>query len=149
MPFDEISQLRDVLRLPVPPIFTWSSDPGNPVGAEYIIEERAPGVKLGTLWKQWPRENKLKIIQQIAVMEEQLASVKFRKHGSIYFKEDIQGHLRDETNILLEDPSISTDVSRFAMGPLASVELWQSGRESMELDRGPCTYFQCLIRERC
>ncbi|KAK2764409.1 hypothetical protein FQN54_009103 [Arachnomyces sp. PD_36] len=129
--------VREMFQIPVPRVLTWASDSRNPVGAEYIIEEKASGVKLGSVWKQWPRGSKLKIITQIAEFEEQLASVSFQKHGAIYFKKDLQGQLADDANTLLIDPQASSNIDRFAMGPLACSELWQSGRESMELDRGP------------
>lgn len=42
-------KLRSVLDVPVPRIYSYSSDPLNPVGAEYMIEENATGVPLGSL----------------------------------------------------------------------------------------------------
>ncbi|EQL36366.1 hypothetical protein BDFG_02100 [Blastomyces dermatitidis ATCC 26199] len=73
----------------LPRILAWSSDASNPVGAEYIIEEKASGVRLGSLWNHWSRGPKLKIITQIAQIEDVLTSISFPKHGCIYFKEDL------------------------------------------------------------
>lgn len=132
----------------MPRILTWSSDPKNPIGAEYIIEEKATGVKLGSLWGQWARETKLKIITQVAEIEQQLTSVNFKRHGAIYFKEDIQGQLENDSHDtdLLVEPSIDPDIlARYALGPLTSSELWQSGRTTMELGRGPCMYIPYKI----
>ncbi|OKL64217.1 hypothetical protein UA08_01028 [Talaromyces atroroseus] len=40
--------LREVFNIPVPRVFAWSANAAsNPVEVEYIIEERAPGVRLG------------------------------------------------------------------------------------------------------
>ncbi|KAL2361069.1 hypothetical protein RJZ56_006063 [Blastomyces dermatitidis] len=81
--------LREIFNIPVPRILAWSSDASNPVGAEYIIEEKASGVRLGSLWNHWSRGPKLKIITQIAQIEDVLTSISFPKHGCIYFKEDL------------------------------------------------------------
>lgn len=70
-------QLRDTLELPVPRVYTWSSDPSNDVGAEYIIEEKASGQPLGDSWDQWPRELQLDMVSQIVDIEKKLASITF------------------------------------------------------------------------
>ncbi|KAI2738009.1 hypothetical protein DTO012A8_9992 [Penicillium roqueforti] len=43
--------LRNVLNLPVPRVYAWSSRaPENPLGAEYIIMEKQSGVVLNDVW---------------------------------------------------------------------------------------------------
>ncbi|KGQ01363.1 hypothetical protein PAAG_11941 [Paracoccidioides lutzii Pb01] len=37
--------LREIANVPVPRVSAWSSDSANPVGAEYIIEGKAPGIR--------------------------------------------------------------------------------------------------------
>lgn len=37
-------------QVPVPKVLAWSSDPSNPVGAEYIIMEKASGIQLFKTW---------------------------------------------------------------------------------------------------
>ena len=47
---------REVLNLPVPSVITWSSAKRghtNPVGADYIIMEEVPGVRLGHRWENF------------------------------------------------------------------------------------------------
>ncbi|KAG2418684.1 hypothetical protein HFD88_001785 [Aspergillus terreus] len=135
--------LREVLGLPVPRVMTWSSDAAtHPVEAEFIIEEKATGVRLGSVWNQWPWELKLRLITQIVDIERQLASMTFPFHGCIYFKVD----LRSWTGT----PAVDTPASlhRFAIGPLTSMDLWAGPRPDMELDRGPwrtpCAYTRAL-----
>ncbi|KAJ0419544.1 kinase-like domain-containing protein [Aspergillus carlsbadensis] len=129
--------LRDVFELPVPRVLAWSSDSSNtPVEAEYIIEEKAPGVRLGSVWNEWPRELKLQIIVQVAELENKLTTVSFDRHGCIYFKEDLRalvGEAEDIHTANLE-PGV---LERFAIGPLTTNELWRDARKVMELDRGP------------
>ncbi|KAM5454352.1 hypothetical protein MaudCBS49596_002370 [Microsporum audouinii] len=80
--------LRDVLDIPTPRIIAWSADQSNPVGAEYILEEKAPGTPLGMLWYQWKMKFRLEMIDQIIQIEGRLASTKFSKIGCIYFSDD-------------------------------------------------------------
>ncbi|GAB1217168.1 hypothetical protein ATERTT37_006393 [Aspergillus terreus] len=127
--------LREVLGLPVPRVMTWSSDAAtHPVEAEFIIEEKAAGVRLGSVWNQWPWELKLRLITQIVDIERQLTSMTFPFHGCVYFK----GDLRSWTGT----PEMHTPASlhRFAIGPLTSTDLWTGPRPDMELDRGPCNH---------
>ncbi|KAL3443391.1 phosphotransferase enzyme family protein [Aspergillus insuetus] len=129
--------LRDVLKLPVPRILAWSYDASsNPVGAEYIISEKAPGVRLSTVWKQWPRKSKVKMVEQITDMENTLKSVSFASHGALYLKDDLRSLTGNVDDISAE--GVHDEVlSRFTIGPLTSSELWEGNRGEMDLDRGP------------
>lgn len=128
-------------KIPVPRVFAWSSDPKNPVEAEYIIEEKAPGVRLGSLWHQWPRVSKLDVIRQIADVDNVLSSFEFLRHGCIYFKEDLPLSDVEHNNSVLVDPSEAPGIAEsFVIGPVTSAELWRSGRDNMDLDKGPCMF---------
>ncbi|KAH6721582.1 kinase-like domain-containing protein [Leptodontidium sp. MPI-SDFR-AT-0119] len=84
--------LHDVLDIPTPRTIAWSADRNNPVGAEYIIEEKAPAKPLGKLWQdwdEWPMKDRFTIIEQIVEIERKLTSTRFAKSGCIYFREDI------------------------------------------------------------
>ncbi|EFR03942.1 phosphotransferase enzyme family protein [Nannizzia gypsea CBS 118893] len=130
--------LREVASIPIPRALSWSSNPENPVGAEYIIEEKAAGTRLGSLWHQWPRESKLRVVEQIISFEHVLTTVKFSKHGSIYFKEDLpQAACRGNSPLLIDPPPTLVDPDRYIVGLLARAELWSNGREKMDFDRGP------------
>ncbi|KAJ5563512.1 hypothetical protein N7535_008676 [Penicillium sp. DV-2018c] len=130
--------LRDVSDIPVPRVLAWSSDAAaNLVGAEYIIEEKAPGVRLGSVWKQWPRQLKLQLITQVVDMENKLTTVTFDKHGCVYFKEDLRSLVGEAEDIYTQTVG-SGVLDRFAIGPLTTNELWTGTRSDMSLDRGPC-----------
>ncbi|KAJ5511951.1 Aminoglycoside phosphotransferase [Penicillium expansum] len=129
--------LSDVLSVPVPRVLAWSFDAASsPVGAEYIIEEKAPGVRLGSVWNQWPRNSKLQLIIQVIDIQNTLTSVAFDMHGCIYFKDDLRslGEEPKESKILSTTTSIP---DMFAIGPLTTGELWSGVRSGMNLDRGP------------
>lgn len=124
-------------------------DPLNPVGAEYIIEEKAGGKPLGSLWHQWQIESQLGLVAQLVDFETKLASVSFRRHGCIYYKKDLEKKGLPtydlEARSLLSDGltkqinSVLTE--EFALGPLTEARLWEHERATMDLDRGPCKLF--------
>ncbi|KAI9837816.1 MAG: hypothetical protein M1819_006750 [Sarea resinae] len=129
--------LRDLFNVPVPRVLAWSSDAANNlVEAEYIIEEKAPGVRLGALWNQWPRELKLELIRQVVDIENILTTIPFPKHGCIYFKDDLRSLTGDAENLNIKSASTGA-LERFSIGPLVSTDLWTGTRGDMRLDRGP------------
>ncbi|CRG83673.1 hypothetical protein PISL3812_01028 [Talaromyces islandicus] len=126
--------LQDVFGISVPRILAWSSDAAsNPVGAEYIIEEKASGVRLDSLYNICPREVNLKSIRQVADVENTLTSISFPKHGSVYFKDDLRSLTGDAEDLNI-DP---TTLKCFSIGPLTTTELCNNARKDMELERGP------------
>ena len=122
--------------MPVPKILAWSSDSGNPVGAEYILEEKAQGQQLGSIWPQMSKKSRLDIISQVVELENRLASLTFSHHGCIYFRDTIRG---EGFQPLTTNPPLTSSIAdRFALGPLTTPELWDGEDQSLELDRGPC-----------
>ena len=134
------------MNLAVPRIYAYSIDPLNPVGAEYIIEEKAGGKPLGSLWHQWQTESQLGLVTQLVEFETKLASISFRSHGCIYYKKDLATKGLPaydlEAEVLSSDGSTtrlnSVLTEGFAIGPLTEARLWDRERATMTLDRGPC-----------
>lgn len=135
-----VLQLRDILNIPTPRIIAWSADRNNAVGAEYILEEKAPGVPLGGLWAQWPMKFKLQMISQIVEVERQLASATFTNSGCIYFKGDVPEEVSTRTT-LTNPPSQRSVPEQYTLGPLVSSGLWRGDRAFMDMHRGPCKSF--------
>lgn len=140
------SKLRSVLGIPIPRIYTWSSEVSNPVGAEYIIEEKAEGQPLGSAWFEWSKESQSDMVNQIIEIEGKLTSISFSQLGSIYYRSDLlsmgvsyapldsailhmDGSAIDQNNSLLKG---------FAIGPSTDSKLWAGTRAAIDLDRGPC-----------
>ncbi|KAI3148379.1 hypothetical protein CBS147325_3532 [Penicillium roqueforti] len=128
--------LSDVLKLPVPRVLASSFDANNHVGAEYIIEEKAPGVRLGSVWNQWSRDPKLQLIIQMIDIQNTLTGVTFDMHGCIYFKDDLRSLGEEPKEANIQSATTST-LDIFALGPLTTGELWNGVRSGMNLDRGP------------
>lgn len=104
------------------------------MGAEYILEEKAAGQALGSLWVDWSMKHRTAIIEEVVKMERKLTESRFHSAGCIYFSDDGQ-----TGGLIKTDPPLpSAAQGRFKMGPLVSQRLWRGNRASMELDRGPC-----------
>lgn len=75
-----IMQARNVLQIPVPRVYSWNAQPDNPVGAEYIVMEEAPGTMLDSIWVELPLEERINIMKDLISIEKKLLSVSFSKY---------------------------------------------------------------------
>ncbi|KAH6642459.1 kinase-like domain-containing protein [Boeremia exigua] len=102
----------DTNAVPVPKVLAWDSDPSNPVGAEYIMMEKAPGIQLFKIWAEMSDWDKLCIVQQLTKLEGQIARIRFPASGSLYLCESMGDN---DTYVSLgreSDPS-----GQFCIGP--------------------------------
>ncbi|RAL06576.1 uncharacterized protein BO97DRAFT_474195 [Aspergillus homomorphus CBS 101889] len=136
--------IREIMGLPVPKIYTWSSDSSNPVGSEYILEEKARGQALGKLWAQMSMPSRCEIIDQVINIEKKLTSVSFSKHGCIYHTSVLSSKIPvyDSLDSMLDSASLpevrqTSKLSRFTIGPSNDRRMWQSERKFLKLDWGP------------
>ncbi|KAL9100876.1 MAG: hypothetical protein Q9163_003803 [Psora crenata] len=84
----------------------------NPVGAEYIIMEKAPGIQLFKIWDNITEADRLNLIKGLTQLESQLAAIRFPAYGSLYFRHSIS---KASEQILL-DSSVDPTGS-FCVGP--------------------------------
>lgn len=111
--------LRSCTSIRVPEVFAWSSDPANPVGAEYIIMEKMPGIALAERRETMNTLERYKIIDRIVEMEEELERLKFPAYGSLFLRDSIPHGSRhyplppdlDPTGLFCVGPSCSRSVS--------------------------------------
>lgn len=126
----------------------------NPVQAEYIVMEEAPGISLADVWGDMGLQSKDKVIQDLVVIEKKLLSVSFTwlvswqspgnstdlpRYGNIYFAEDsfpgckkaeVSGDVSIELKKEVEE--------RFTIGPVVEHTFWRREQASVPIDRGPC-----------
>lgn len=103
------------------------------------------GQPLGAVWYQWPEESQVEMVQQIVDLELKLMSISFLKHGSIYYKADLdsKGHTSEPLSVDVSESSMRIDciaLDKFTVGPLTEARLWAGERASMNLDQGPCEH---------
>lgn len=135
--------LRDKLGIPIPRVYGWSAEACNPVGAEYIIEEKATGQPLGNVWANLTLAAQLDVVNQVVDMEKKIASVSFPKHGCIYYETDLKLKSLDY-EALCSRHGFSESVTGqkdqlpvFVIRPSANPNFWGRERAAMNLDRGP------------
>jgi hypothetical protein len=119
--------------IPVPDVLAWSSDPSNPVGAEYMILEKCPGRQLHTVWGELDELRRFELVKTIADFDGQLASIKFPVNGSLYLRA-----FGPENSVALDTPKGPQGV--YCIGPIFN-DSWLRDTEPVknkEMEAGPC-----------
>jgi hypothetical protein len=123
-------------KIPVPNVLAWNADSSNPIGAEYIIMEKASGVQLFKVWDNITEADRLELIKNLTHLEQQLAAIQFPAYGSLYFRHSIS----KESERILLDPSLDP-AALFCVGPECG-PAWTGGVSPVDiqpdLDVGPC-----------
>ena len=117
--------------IPVPRVLSWSSNKSNPVGAEYIIMEKAAGVPLYQCWDRMTEFEKLQLIKNLTKLEAQLSGIQFPAYGGLYLRTDMT-----QSNISLDgeiDPSQS-----YCIRP--SCDRAFNADLTLDFDQGPCAF---------
>ncbi|KAI4115491.1 MAG: hypothetical protein LQ345_003920, partial [Seirophora villosa] len=125
-----LQYVRDHTAVPVPKLLAWNDDPSNPVGAEYIIMEKASGVQLLQVWEKMQEYDRIQLVGGLVNIEKQLTAIKFPAYGCLYFRHSIA----EERIRIHLDPSIDPTAS-FCIGPEAH-PAWTDGSSPHDLEPG-------------
>ncbi|KAK4965249.1 hypothetical protein LTR66_012158 [Elasticomyces elasticus] len=120
--------------VPVPKILAWSSDASNPVGTEYILMEKAPGIQLFRVWDRMDDSKKLTLIHNLTRLESQLVSLRFPASGNLYLRHSIPDKVKRKTLNSYIDPNL------YCIGPSCDRSwLLEPSIETanLDLDKGP------------
>ncbi|KAI1907660.1 hypothetical protein LOZ61_005992 [Ophidiomyces ophidiicola] len=129
--------LRNILHLPVPKVYAWSSRaPDNPVGAEYIIMEKQAGMMLSDAWGNMKGKQKAQIVKQAVDIEKTLASTKFTKLGALYYKHDLPSS-DSGTPLYIDGTGKQVHNTEFGVGPTNHRSFFDFGKGKLDIDRGP------------
>ncbi|KFZ10768.1 hypothetical protein V501_05040 [Pseudogymnoascus sp. VKM F-4519 (FW-2642)] len=107
-----LQYIKQNTDLPVPGVYSWSSNILNPVGAEYIVMEKAGGVPLFQQWGKMSQLSKLELIKGLTKLENQLASIRFPAYGSLYLHDSCPDLVRYQPLDAAEDSA-----SSYCVGP--------------------------------
>ncbi|CAG8812176.1 35017_t:CDS:1 [Gigaspora margarita] len=77
--------IRLYTNIPVPKVYYWNSSVNNPVGAEYILMEYLPGIRLCDIWSDLSMEKKKRFLLKIIKIQLELKKLTFSKIGCIFF----------------------------------------------------------------
>ncbi|KAL5335982.1 hypothetical protein BJX70DRAFT_390279 [Aspergillus crustosus] len=129
-------QSRTSIR--VPKVLAWSADAANPVGAEYIIMEKIPGVHLVEKWPTLNALQRYKIIGQVVQLEKELANIVLPAYGCLYLRESLPAVIRQHPLPSDLDPN-----ELFCIGPSCKRTWWDGDSvdmaHSLSIDVGPWT----------
>lgn len=131
------------MNIPAPKVYAWSSHATEtPVGAEYILMEKAGGVPLSNKWVDMRNDSKEQLIEAVIGFEKAVTSAKFKMIGSIYYRADLDDQVASQQSSLNVDEKGKTiPAERFSIGPTTDRKFFDDGRGLMHFDRGPCTMF--------
>lgn len=125
-------------KIPVPKLLAWNADSSNPVGAEYIIMEKASGIQLFKVWDDMSEADRLDLIKGLTQLENQFAAIRFPAYGSLYFRHSIS----KASERMLLDSSVDP-AGLFCVGP-ACGPAWTDDKSPADIqpniDAGPCKF---------
>ncbi|KAF2429614.1 hypothetical protein EJ08DRAFT_270470 [Tothia fuscella] len=127
-----LKYVKEHTTVPVPKVLAWSSDSSNPVGAEYIIMEKATGVQLFTAWDGLDGSARLSLIEQLTEIEGQLARIDFPAFGHLYLRHSVQDQALHQKLAPTADPT-----SSYCVGPSCDRSWEQASVGDKSLDKGP------------
>ncbi|GAB1217885.1 hypothetical protein ATERTT37_007128 [Aspergillus terreus] len=127
--------VRNILNVPAPKVYAFSSSADNPVGAEYIIMERSQGVELSKHWDEIRGPAKFEIVKQLVQFEKSLSSSHFPMYGTLYYAKDLPGVSPGPIIQFTSENAAIKPV--FAAGPTTNRTFFDDGRDAVSVDRGP------------
>lgn len=99
--------------------------------------EKQPGVTLSDVWDSINGSQKAKILKQIVELEKTLASTKFTKFGSLYYKQDVPQSCH-ATPLYIDGNGNAVHSVEFEIGPTNHRHFFDFGKGALDIDRGPC-----------
>ncbi|KAH2815168.1 hypothetical protein KXV23_002917 [Aspergillus fumigatus] len=108
-----LEYIRKHTGIPVPRVLAWSSDSSSPVGAEYIVMEKAAGVPLFQRWADMADIDRLQLIKNLTKLEAQLSPIGFPAYGGLYLRADTGAQ---QSNYQMLNESIDPSHT-FCIGP--------------------------------
>lgn len=129
------SPVQSLTTIRVPKVLAWSSRSDNPIGVEYIIMEKIPGIPLTERWETMNLLECYKIIDQIVDMEKELKSLKYPAYGSIYLRDDVSNEFQG-----CPFPSVQDPAQLFCVGPYCNGISLLENVDKSATDAGPCKF---------
>lgn len=101
--------------------------------------EKQAGVVLTNVWDTIKGKQKVQILDQVVDIERRLAATKFSKFGSLYYKDDLPGHL-DTSPLYVDSTGNEVRSKTFGIGPTNHRSFFDFGRSELDIERGPCKF---------
>jgi hypothetical protein len=124
-------------------VLAWSSNSSNPIGVEYIILEKAPGIQLFKVWGDLEGPQRFSLIKQLVEIEWQLSSIQFPAYGYLYLTESI-----DNPNPCERLDKAIDSAGNYCIGRSCDRK-WEIGMGDSQPHAGPCKYLFIFKSEEC
>ncbi|KAF1842081.1 kinase-like protein [Cucurbitaria berberidis CBS 394.84] len=121
------------IGIPVPEVYDYSATADNPVGTEYVLMEKAPGICLASRWEHLQDLEIRRLAHSFVELEQKLFKVPFSATGSLYFKKDIASSLQAP----LYTEEHAREANQFCIGPIADYMFWYGRRAGLQVNHGP------------
>ncbi|KAK2764467.1 hypothetical protein FQN54_009162 [Arachnomyces sp. PD_36] len=126
----------DLIRshdIPVPKILSYSTDPDNSIGSEYIIMEKAPGEPIGKSWYTLSDKERLKVLMGLVKLETKLFAIDLPASGGLFYSHDLPPEAK---GVVVR--SYKSGRGEICVGPDASLKWWYGERALLRgINRGP------------
>jgi hypothetical protein len=94
-------------------------------------------VELGKIWNNMPWEERFEVVRTLIRYKKAFVSANLPMYRSLYYAEDL---LSPSPSQFL-DPVNSIDKGEaFVVGPTTNRSFFNQGRDSVEVNRGPCEF---------
>jgi aminoglycoside phosphotransferase (APT) family kinase protein len=79
-------EARKVLETPVPRVYSWNSNAkSHPVGADFIIMDKAEGVPLSQVWDMMNPPQRVQVLRAMTSLQSRWLGVSFSHYGGLYY----------------------------------------------------------------
>ena len=141
----EVATLHMISRytsIPVPTVFGYDVSCANPIGFEWILMDRMPGVTLDKAWPgmPWPAKHQL-VYSIVDVLSQMFSRTKSKGIGNVYHEADSR-KLGDSHMLQLEMSSA------YLLGKVVSMGFFWDKRIVRDVPRGPFLTSQQWLRAR-
>lgn len=123
--------------IPIPQLFDWASSASNAVGSGYIIMARAEGRELEHTWYTMTLQERMNMMEKIVDVEKKLFQIQLPANGSVYHRSFLESQ-RNIARVPIKSVDASED--EFCVGPSTEYLWWYGGRDTLAVNRGPCTF---------
>ncbi|EEH04098.1 phosphotransferase enzyme family protein [Histoplasma capsulatum G186AR] len=131
----------DLIRshdIPVPKVLDYSTNPDNPVGAEYIIMEKINGDPIGESWYTLSDKQRLKVLKGLVQLEAKLFAIDLPASGSLYYSHDLPPEMKGIIIRPSQDSDVTARRGEICVGPITSLKWWYGERRLLcNINRGP------------
>lgn len=131
-----------MIGVPVPKLLGWSARSGvsNSVGAAYILMERVKGHQLSDVWETMSESQRFGLVKSLVEIERRLASIRFTNYGSLYY-DGTRSKSLNVVDSVEQSVDVPDTMSKFVIGPTTERSFWVDERGELDIDRGPCEYY--------